>query len=98
MRARIAAGVVDHGDALAGEGAGDRVRLQQEHDLVILQHQHGVLNPAGRIVNVGQQRAFAAQVLKPVMRRAVDLDQFANALAAPSRHDDFETRKLLLRH
>src|SRR5271155_4217079 len=34
-----AVGIIDHGDALAAELAGDRVRLEQEHDFVVLQGQ-----------------------------------------------------------
>ena len=34
-----AVGIIDDGDALAAELAGDRVRLEQEHDLVVLQGQ-----------------------------------------------------------
>src|SRR5580704_7865772 len=34
-----AVGIIDDGDALATEVAGDRVRLQQEYDLVVLQGQ-----------------------------------------------------------
>ena len=31
-----AVGIIDYGDALAAELAGDRVRFEQEHDLVVL--------------------------------------------------------------
>jgi hypothetical protein len=34
-----AVGIIDYGDALAAELAGDRIRFEQEHDLVVLQGQ-----------------------------------------------------------
>jgi hypothetical protein len=41
-----------------------------------------VLNAARRVVDVGDQRALRAAVLKPMVPGAVDLDEFADALAA----------------
>src|SRR5271168_3446075 len=52
-----AVGIIDNRDALAAELAGDRVRLEQEHDFVVLQGQAvgdrpilALLNPGGRVL------------------------------------------------
>jgi hypothetical protein len=41
--------------------------------------------PARRIIHKSQQRAWRAAILKPGVLRAVDLHQFAQAIAPPAR-------------
>ena len=44
-------------------------------------HEGGVLDKARGVVDIGDQRAFRPSVLEPVMPRAIDLDELADALA-----------------
>ena len=48
-------------------------------------HEGRVLDAARGVVDIGDQRAFRPSVLEPVMPRAIDLDELADALAPVAR-------------
>jgi hypothetical protein len=63
----VAVGIIDNGDALATELAGDRVRLEQEDDFVVLQGQavgnRPLLAPCQNVGEIIAGRQSPMQVL-----------------------------------